>query len=305
MLRQVFSRGGRMIELKDLQVLTALSRHKHFAKAAQDCGMSQPAFSMRIRNLEDKLGVSIVRRANRFQGLTEEGEMIVRRARPILDDARALQQEISAARGEIAGALVLGVVPTATAYSARVVDRLHQAYPLVQARIEVTTSLIIQQRLYDGSIDAGITYADSLGRDLVTVTPLYDESYVLLAPEELLDGQGAEMSWQDASKLPLSLLIPEMQNRRILDRVFDELGLRPEIVSESNGFMASIVLAREGSAATILPRALVEALGPLEGTRTIPLNSPKQVKPICLAALDRTPELTTLRALREVVVAFE
>ena len=293
-----------MIELKDLQVLMALSRRQHFAKAAQDCGMSQPAFSMRIRNLEEKLGISIVRRANRFQGLTAEGEMIVRRARTILDDAKALEQEISAARGEVAGALILGVVPTATTYAAQVVDRVNQAYPLIQARIEVTTSLIIQQRLYDGTIDAGITYSDSLGQDLVTVHPLYDESYVLLAPENLVAGDAVGITWAEVADLPLSLLVPEMQNRRILDRIFDELGLRPEIVSESNGFMASIVLARSGSAATILPRALIDALGDLEGTRALPLTDPEQTKPICLATLDRQPELTTVSALREVVLKF-
>ncbi|MCI5096391.1 MAG: LysR family transcriptional regulator [Rhodobacteraceae bacterium] len=292
-----------MIELRDMQVLTALARHQHFAKAAQECGMSQPAFSMRIRNLEERLGVSIVRRANRFQGLTEEGLMIVQRARSILDDARALEQEISASRGEVTGTLVLGVVPSATTYAATLVDRLHQLHPRVLARIEVTTSLIIQQRLYDGTIDAGVTYADSLGRDLVKVLPLYDESYVLLAPSALVEGKGDRMTWAEAAELPLSLLIPEMQNRRILDLVFADLGLKPEIVSESNGFMASVVLARSGSAATILPKALVEALGQLEGTRAVQLYAPDQAKPICLAALERQPELTSVRALRELIEA--
>ena len=87
-----------MIEIRDLQLLSALARHRHFAKAAEECGISQPAFSMRIRNLEDRLGVSIVRRANRFQGLTEEGEMIVQRARRILDDTKALEQQVLAAK---------------------------------------------------------------------------------------------------------------------------------------------------------------------------------------------------------------
>lgn len=265
--------------------------------------MSQPAFSMRIRNLEEKLGVSIVRRANRFQGLTEEGEMIVKRARTILDDAKALEQEISAARGEVTGALILGVVPTATTYAAQVVDRVNQQFPLIQARIEVTTSLNIQQRLYDGTIDAGITYSDSLGRDLVTVQPLYDESYVLFAPNTMVSPDLAEVGWAEVANLPLSLLIPEMQNRRILDRIFEEQGLKPEIVSESNGFMASIVLARAGSAATILPLALVEALGGMDGTRAVPIVEPRQTKPICLATLDRTPELTTVKALKSVVSA--
>ncbi|MEW2915276.1 LysR family transcriptional regulator [Leisingera sp. JC11] len=293
-----------MIELKDLMLLTALARHKHFAKAAADCGMSQPAFSMRIRNLEERLGLSIVRRANRFQGLTEEGMMIVRRARSILDDAKALEQEIAATRGEVSGTLVLGVVPTATAWAAQLVDQVHQAYPRILAQVEVTTSLAIQQRLYDGTIDAGITYADGMGRELVTVQQLYEESYVLLAPEDMVAGRGDAISWAEAAELPLSLLDQQMQNRRILDRIFADLGLRPEIVSESNGFMASMVLAREGSAATILPRALMQALGDLGGTRVLALVEPEQARPICIATLDRTPELTTVRALKEVVATF-
>ena len=92
-----------------------------------------------------------------------------------------------------------------------------------------------------------------------------------------------------------------MQNRRILDLVFEDLGLKPEIVSESNGFMASIVLARNGSAATILPRALVDALGDLKGTCALPLTDPAPTKPICLVTLDRQPDLTTVRALKQVV----
>jgi len=294
-----------MIELKDLQLLTALARHQHFAKAAQDCGISQPAFSMRIRNMEEKLGISIVRRANRFQGLTEEGMMIVRRARSILDDAKALEQEVAASRGEVSGVLVLGVVPTATAYAAQLVNSLREAYPRILARVEVTTSLAIQQRLYDGTIDAGITYEDSLGRDLVTVQPLYEEVYVLLAPETMVAEFEDDITWSQAAKLPLSLLDPQMQNRRILDRIFDELGLTPDIVSESNGFMSSIVMARAGSVATILPRALVDALGDLAGTRVLSLVEPEQLRPICIATLDRQPELTTVRALKEVIAAFE
>jgi len=118
-----------VFEIRDLQLLSALARHRHFAKAAEECGISQPAFSMRIRNLEDRLGVSIVRRANRFQGLTEEGEMIVRRARRILDDAKALEQEVQAIKGEITGTLILGVIPTAIAFTGRLVKRLQQAHP--------------------------------------------------------------------------------------------------------------------------------------------------------------------------------
>lgn len=303
-----------MIELKDLQLLTALARHRHFAKAAEDCALSQPAFSMRLRGLEERLGLTVVRRGNRFQGLTEEGEMILRHARGILDGAKALDQEIAAAKGQVTGMLVLGVVPTATAFAAQLAGRLHDVHPKLLVRLEVMTSIALQQRLFDGQIDAGITYSDSLGQDQVTITHLYDESYVLFAPEAMVQDYETSISWADAATLPLSLLEPQMQNRRILDRIFADRGLKPAIMSESSGFMSAMVMARTGTVATVLPRALVRALGPMDGTKVLDLcesvaqnadaNSSEEdatSRPICLASIDRQPELTTVRALREII----
>ena len=106
-----------MLDLKDLQCLNALARHKHFARAANECGVSQPAFSMRIRKIEERLGASIVKRGNRFQGLTQEGEAIVRHARKIMDDVKLLEQEVRSAKGEITGALTVGVIPTALGFA--------------------------------------------------------------------------------------------------------------------------------------------------------------------------------------------
>lgn len=293
--------GIAVIELKDMQLLIALAHHRHFAKAAEACNMSQPAFSMRIRGLEERLGLSIVRRGNRFQGLTGEGQMIVDRARSILDGAKALEQEIHAARGEVTGALVLGVVPTATAYAGQLVARMRQAHPRVMVRIDVKSSVAIQDGLYNSTMDAGITYSDSVVRDHMRLLPLYEEAYALLAAQEMLAGGGDTISWREAAALPLSLLEPRMQNRRILDRIFAEQDLRPEIMSETNGFVASIIMARAGSVATIVPRALVDALGPIQGTEARRLVEPEPHWPICLASLERNPEMITITALREII----
>ncbi len=290
-----------MIELRDMQLLIALAQHRHFAKAAHACNISQPAFSMRIRNLEDRFGVAIVRRGNRFLGFTEQGEIVVRRARVILEEARALEQEVSAADGQVSGTLTLGVVPTALAHAARLCIRLHGSYPGIVVRIESTTSLLIQQRIDEGSVDAGITYEDSVSRDLMRVEWLYDEGYVLLVPVAMAPRKTGTVTWAEAAALPLSLLDPHMQNRRILDRMFIEIGAQPQVVAETNGFTTSLVMAREGLAATILPRVLVEALGDLAGTVVLPLTGPELTKSICLVTPSRAPGLATVEALRRVL----
>ena len=89
-----------MTDLRDMQLLAALARHKHFARAADDCGISQPAFSARIRNLETSLKVPIVKRGNRFIGFTQEGEIVLRWAHKLLADSDGLRQDIENARGE-------------------------------------------------------------------------------------------------------------------------------------------------------------------------------------------------------------
>ena len=227
------------------------------------------------------------------------------RGRSLLEEAKALEQEIAAARGQVTGTLDLGVVPTATSVAARLVNRLRQAHPRVLTRINVMSSAVIQQRLLEGTMDAGLTYTDSIEQTLVNRMPLYDERYVLLVAPQLVAGRGDVITWAEASALPLGLLDQSMQNRRILDRIFADQGMRPAIVSESNGFMSAIIMAREGQLATILPQALADALGPLEGTRVLRLVEPDQSRPICLATMQRQSELSTVRALKAVVDAFE
>ena len=84
-----------MFDIRDMQLLVALERHGHFARAADDCGISQPAFSARIRNLELDLKSSIVLRGNRFMGFTPEGEIVLTWARKLLEDVDGMKQELS------------------------------------------------------------------------------------------------------------------------------------------------------------------------------------------------------------------
>lgn len=292
-----------MLELRDLHCLNTLARLKHFAKAAAECGVSQPAFSMRIRRLEERLGVAIVKRGNRYLGLTSEGEAIVLHARRILDDVRFLEQDLLAAKGRIAGPLTLGVVPTAAACAAGIAIRLHNAHPGIVARIETASSLVIQQRIEDGTIDAGITYADSISYDVVEAEHLYEERYVLLAPESLMDGRTGTITWAEAAELPLSLLEPGMQNRRILDRTFEEAGARSQVISETNALTISVVMASEGACATVVPQVLVEALGPFSNMSVLSLVEPDLGKNICLVTASREPQLPAVEALRQVTKA--
>ncbi len=291
-----------MLDLKDLHCLSALARHRHFARAAEECGISQPAFSMRIRKIEERLQTPIVKRGNRFQGLTDDGQMIVRHARRIMDEVKTFEQEFRSSKGEITGSLTLGVIPTALAYAGRLLRALAAQYPNVFVRIQSATSLEIQQGIDDGSFDAGITYLDGAALDLMRVDALYDETYVLVAPEGIAPRSEGSATWAEAASLPLCLLEPGMQNRRILDQTFAEAGVRPRVVAETSGFTTALALAFEGGAATILPDNLAETFHGFHDTVALPLTDPVQEKTVCLMSALREAGLPALGALRAVAL---
>ncbi|MEL7255943.1 MAG: LysR family transcriptional regulator [Pseudomonadota bacterium] len=290
-----------MIDLKDLECLVALSRTRHFARAAQECGLSQPAFSMRIRHLEENLNTAIVKRGNRFQQLTPEGEKVLAHARDILERTRNLEREIRATRGEVTGSLVLGVVPTATAVAAQLAIKLQSDHTGLRTRIITTSSLAIQQGIEDRQFDAGLTYANGVSSDLMHVDPVYSEHYVLLAPKALVADKSDTISWEDAAELPLTLLEPSMQNRKIVDRVFLDIGARPRVMFDSNGFNAAIVIAKQGIAATIVPKVLIEELGDEGDIRVLDLVEPMVEKDIALVVPRQASKTIITNALREAV----
>lgn len=287
-----------VITLKDLKFLSSLARHGHFARAAEECGVSQPAFSMRIRKLEERLDAAMVKRGNRFQGFTPEGAALVRHARKIMDDVKALEADFRSAKGEITGPLAIGVVPTAVAYAARAMQKLRVEYPGITVRLQATTSLAIQQGLENGLFDAGITYGEGVSHDLMRVEHLYDETYLLLVPHDMAPRISGSVTWAEAAELPLSLLEPGMMNRRILDVVFRDLGLTPTVVSETSEFTSAMVMAANGMAATVVPAVLVKSLGGVDGTVALPLKDPVLEKNVSLVTPYRDPGLSTVEALR-------
>ncbi|TCL01373.1 LysR family transcriptional regulator [Shimia isoporae] len=287
-----------MISLKDLEFLSSLARHRHFARAAEECGVSQPAFSMRIRKMEERLDAAIVKRGNRFQGFTPEGEALVRHARKIMDGVKLLEEEFRSAGGEITGQLALGVVPTAVAYAAGVVQRLRKDHPGITVRLQAASSLAIQQGLENGLYDAGITYGEGVSPDLMRVEHLYDERYLLLAPKAMAPRLTGQASWTEAAELPLALLEPGMQNRRILDLVFRDVGVVPDVVAETGEFTSAMVMAANGMAATVVPVGLAEAFGSNPDLVSLDLIEPVVDKDVSLVSPHRDPGLSTVEALR-------
>ena len=290
-----------MPELRDLELLVSLSRHKNFSHAAADCNISQPAFSTGIRKLEEEFKLPLVRRGNSFLGFTREGEVALKWARKLLADAEGMRQEINALRNNLDGKLTLGVIPTAMPFAARVSSQLRRKHPNLSIEIHSQSTRQITRRLNDFSLDAGIMYFDDADPDITV--KLYEERYVLIAPQTLASGYKTQVTWAEAAQFPLCLLTPDMRNRQLIDAVFEQVSAVPTVVMEASGFSAVLAQVVSGNAATIAPVSVAETFLALSSTVQFDLVKPVMTHTIGLSIKDQSPVLPMVQALRQAIDA--
>ena len=229
--------------LEKLEFLLALAREKHFGRAGETCGVTQPTLSAGIKQLEETFGVLLVNRGSRFQGFTAEGERVLDWARRIVGDTRAMRQEVRALKHGLAGKLRLAAIPTALAMVETLTTPFRARHPEVQFNILSRTSAEILALLENLEIDAGLTYLDNEPLGRVTAIPLYHERYRLLVAADAPLGDRQTVTWTEVAQVPLCLLTPDMQNRRIIERLLRDTGIDPHITLEF-GLDDSSLLAR-------------------------------------------------------------
>jgi DNA-binding transcriptional LysR family regulator len=281
--------------LEKLEFLLALARERHFGRAAETCGVTQPTLSAGVKQLEDTFGVLLVNRGSRFQGFTPEGERVLDWARRIVGDTRAMRQEVHALKHGLAGRLRLAAIPTALAMVETLTTPFRARHPEVQFTVLSRTSIEILTHLENLEIDAGLTYLDNEPLGRVTAIPLYRERYRLLVAADAPLGDRQSVTWSEVAQVPLCLLTPDMQNRRIIERLLRETGIDPHITLESDSMILLYSHVRTGRWASVMPARLAASLGLTDVLRSIPIVEPEAAHTIGLVAPAREP-MTTLTA---------
>jgi DNA-binding transcriptional LysR family regulator len=283
--------------IQNLTYLAAVAREGHFGRAADACHVSQPTLSNGIRRLEDELGMSLVRRGHRFEGLTPEGERILTWVHRILADTDGMRMDVEAMRDGLAGRLRLGVIPTALPVMTLLSGPLLRRHRALDLSIHSLTSREIEQGLHESQLDVGVTYLENEPLHGVRTLPLYDERYVLLTPEDGPHAAAQSVAWSDAAGERLCLLTPDMQNRRIVDGVFAAAGARPSPVVETNSISTLYAHVRAGVLGAVMAHTWLHLFPVPERMRAVPLVEPDVRQAVGLVWLDRRPEPLLPRAL--------
>ncbi|MEA2873786.1 MAG: hypothetical protein QOH67_3762 [Hyphomicrobiales bacterium] len=272
-----------------LEFLLALARERHFGRAAEACGVTQPTLSAGVKQIEEQMGVLLVNRGSRFQSFTPEGEKVLDWARRIVGDTRAMRAEVNALRHGLTGRLRIAAIPTALAMIASLTTPFRQRHPNVRFTIQSSTSIEVLHQLENLEIDAGVTYLDNEPLGRVSAVPLYRERYRLVTSSDAPLGDRDSVTWAEVAQVPLCLLTPNMQNRRIIEGLLRSAGGNPQPTLESNSMIVLFAHVRTGSWASVMPAKLAETLGLTETIRAIPITEPEAVHTIGLVVPSREP----------------
>jgi DNA-binding transcriptional LysR family regulator len=241
--------------IRQLEYLVTLAREKHFAKAAEGCHVSQPALSSAIRSLEKELGIMIVQRGRRFLGFTVEGERVLVWAQQTLASLAHMREDAATAKSSMAGTLRIGAIPTTMTVAAFLTGPCRAAYPNIRFTLSSLSAESIVGQLDQFELDLGLTYLDDRVIDGFETLQLFDERYVLLANRQVsLD---AEVTWEQASHLPLCLLTGKMRNRQVIDAAFRRVGAKPDVILETDSLFSLYAHVSEAGLYSVVPHSLL------------------------------------------------
>ena len=146
-------------------------------------------------------------------------------------------------------------------------------------------------------LDAGITYLDNEPLGRARSIPLYREHYRLLTSRDSPLGDRDQVTWAEVGHIPLCLLTPDMQNRRIVNLNMAEVGAKASPSVESNSTIALIAHVMSGKWSSVVPMKLAEMFTGLGGLVAIPITEPEAEHLVGMITARHDPQTPLLAAL--------
>ena len=283
--------------LKQFQYLVALEHEEHFGRAADRCFVSQPTLSSGLKKLEEELDIPIILRGRKFQGFTTEGKCVVKWAKRLMADRSAMLDDLAIMQKKLYGTLRIGAIPTSSPTLPAVANLIMQRYPEMQIDIQFMGISHLTQALKSFELDIGITVMEELSDPVLQTMPLYEEPLHLLLPHNNWLGEGPEINWSEAAKLPLCLLTKSMRERQIIDDTFAQVECTPEPQLESNSIFQLALYVSGGQLATIVPERFTQQ----PGTCNKLLTKPIVTQQLGLVWMDSDPLLPMTKAMLELM----
>nr|WP_314583284.1 LysR family transcriptional regulator [uncultured Pseudomonas sp.] len=261
------------LNLNHLHTFTQVIHHGSFSAAAERLNLTQPAVSLHIRQLEERLNLRLVERVGKRIKPTSAGSTLLEhigRIDAVVEDA--LLDLASHAQG-VAGQIAIGTGATACIHLLPpILQTLRRRFPALDVRVSTGNTDGILRAVEENRLDLALVTLPAVGRSL-SITPLLDDEFVAIFSDEqkLLP---PAITPQSLESLPLVVFEAGSSTRLLIDEWYLRAGLRIKPVMELGSIEAIKEMVAAGLGYSIVPRMSVAATHHRRGLQVQPLTPP-------------------------------
>ncbi len=246
------------MEIHQLRYFIAVVDEGSFSRAAAREHVAQPSLSQQIQKLEAEMGERLFDRLPRLVVVTEAGKCLLEYARKILAEIADARRCVDELKGEVAGRLAVGAIPTIAPYVLpTLIGKFQHRYPKVTLEIFEDTTERLVRRLEDGEVDVALLStcdeSPALERHSLGKEPL-----LILLPKEHQLAKKKKIKWSDL-KSQKFLLLHEMHCLSAqVYQFLDAHHLRPTlaVTGAQLGTIARMVAA--GMGVSLVPQMMIQ-----------------------------------------------
>ncbi|WP_449576983.1 LysR family transcriptional regulator [Lelliottia nimipressuralis] len=259
------------LNLGNLATFRLVIQRGSFSAAADILGLSQPAVSLQVRQLEQFLRTRLVERTGRGIKATAAGLALLEHGNRIEQVVEEAIRSVSEFSHEISGTITLGTGATACIHLLPpLLRQLREEHPLLRVGVTTGNTLEVVRAVEENRLDIGLVTLPASGRAL-EVMPLLDEEFVLII-SQAQDEEIAQFSPQILHALPLIAFESGSGTRDLIDDWFNTCDLEVCPVMQLGSIEAIKRMVRAGLGYSIVPRMAVENVADREGLSVRSLN---------------------------------
>lgn len=288
--------------LQQLEYIVTLYRLRHFGRAAEQCGVTQPTLSSMVQKLEDELGVKLFERSAQAVVPTAVGRLVVEQAWRVLSRARKIKDIVAEQKQSVGGVFTIGILPTIAPYLLpRFMNRLHEEHPDLDLRVVEMKTDEIKASLNRGDIDAAVLVSLDHMEGFAQTTLYYEQFLCYVSPGNGLLERGAIR----AADLDGEFLWLLDEGHCFRDQLVRFCGLKSASKSKAKYSLGSIEtfmrMVESGQGITFIPELALPQLSDSQRALVRPFALPIPVREVVLLTTKTFVRHAVLSALADAI----
>ena len=266
--------------LQQLEYIVALDKTRHFVRAAEMCGVTQPTLSAMIQKLEEEIDCRIFNRSSHPIIPTEVGVQILQQAQVILFNVNQLKENVLTQKGSVTGALSLAIIPTVAPYLLpNIISTFRRDYTDIKLKVSEMRTETIIEKLQNAEIDMAIL-STPLGDPKILEVPLYYEKFVAyISPTSSI----YTLDEISANEMPLEQLWVLEEGHCLRNQVFNFCENKTHSsIYEAGSIDTLVKIVDMNGGYTVIPELHVDLLSEIQKLNLRKIVRPEAIREISL-----------------------